>query len=73
MEQKKYTCYFLNEFYFKEEALYASSSIFFSYYNPSRISVPAKQAVEVFSRYFSLITFAGEGVLYQEPLNKYVD
>lgn len=72
--QADFSCYFLSEFYFQEDNLFASSSIFFSYNYPSRVTVPAKQAVEVFNRYFSLITFAKDGsVLYVEPYKKYVN
>lgn len=69
-----FDCYFLNELYFQEKNLSASSSIFFSDEYPSRVSIPAKQAVDVFSHYFALVTIVTDGgVLYQEPLNKFID
>ncbi|MDO8510608.1 MAG: hypothetical protein Q7S55_00420 [Nanoarchaeota archaeon] len=72
--QNDFNSYYINEFYFQKDSLSASSSIFFSYDCPSRVIVPAKQTVEIFNHYFTLITFAKDGsVTYSEPLRKYVD
>ncbi|MEK6940220.1 MAG: hypothetical protein AABX31_05830 [Nanoarchaeota archaeon] len=65
-----YTCYFLNEFYFKEDALSTSCSPYVFYDYPSRVLIPAAEVVDVFTCYFTIATFTDTNIIFVEPLGK---
>jgi len=68
-----FNCYYLNEFYFQEAHLRTFCPIWANYHSPSRITIPSKEAVEVFSQYFSLVQFIDGKIEFKGPLQKYVD
>src|SRR3989344_4859230 len=61
-----FNCYYLNEFYFKEDTLYTSNSLFFAPNFTSRVAIPTSRALEAFSRYFSLAQFTDDGILIKK-------
>ena len=68
-----FNCYYLNEFYFQEEHLRTFCPIWAHYYSPSRITIPSKEAVDVFNQYFTLVQFIDGKIELKEPLRKFVD
>ncbi len=69
----KFNCYYLNEFYFQEDELYTSNSLFFSTEYNSRLAIPLPHVLEVFSRYFCLIQFTDKGTVIKKPAHSYAD
>ena len=67
-----FNCYFLNEFYFQENKLCASSSIFHTYHYPSRVTIPTPHVLDAFSRYFCLIQFTDTGLAIKKPAQNYI-
>ena len=71
--ESDFNCYYLNEFYFQEEHLRTFCTIWANYHSPSRITIPAKEAADIFSQYFAVIQFIDGNIKFKEPLCKFVD
>ncbi|MDP3698343.1 MAG: hypothetical protein Q8R47_02040 [Nanoarchaeota archaeon] len=65
-------CYFLNEFYFREDTLSTSSSPYVFYDYPSKLIIPAAEVIDVFTHHFTIATFTDTGPVCKEPLGKLV-
>ncbi len=68
-----FSCYFLNELWFREHQLRAFTSPYTFQYHPSQLTIPTGEVVDVFSQYFTLMQFTDSGVEFREPLSRFVD
>lgn len=68
---RDFNYYYLNEFYFQENKLCISGSIFYSYLYPSRVTIPTPQVLDAFSNYFCLIQIANNELTVKKPAQNY--
>ena len=65
--------YLLHELYFEERGISAFSSPGVYLRHPSRLAIPIKKAVEIFSRYFAVAQFTDKGVKLRNQQKIYVN
>jgi len=66
-----FNIYYLNEFYFQENKLCTSSSIFFAPQYSSRVAIPTQHVLDAFSRYFCLVQFTDNKLVIKKPAQNY--